>query len=135
MIHEKSSYQLGRRIYDHKISFKWKAYNTVCRRQAQRQRNWEEPQIAGEIFGSAHHNGTLYRGKAIAYPFYKTAVGEEYLDECQNEGLPTRNRMVIKRYPKDANPYNAWDFCDENDRLKILKMLKSIESKSINMVI
>lgn len=110
-------------------------------------RNWEEPQIAGEIFGSAHHNGTLYHGKVITYPFdifavrvvgtrftfYKAAVYEEYLKECQNEGLPARNKLVIKRYPKDPNPYNAWDFCDESDRVKILKMLKSIENKSVNM--
>jgi hypothetical protein len=112
-------------------------------------RNWEEPQIAGEMFGSAHHNSTLYHGKMISYPFdifavrvvgtrftfYKTAVNEEYLKECQNEGLPTRNKMVIKRYPKDPNPYSAWDFCDEGDRLKILRMLKSIENKSVNMEI
>jgi hypothetical protein len=110
-------------------------------------RDWEEPQIAGEIFGSAHHNGTLYQGKTIKYPFdifavrvvgtrftfYKSAVNEEYLKECHNEGLPTRNQMIIKRYPNNSNPYNAWDFCSENDRKKILKMLGSIEKKSLDM--
>lgn len=34
-----------------------------------------------------------------------------------------------------CQPDNAWDFCDENDRLKVLKMLKSNESKAIKMEI
>lgn len=111
-------------------------------------RNWEEPQIAGEIFGSAHHNGNLYQGKEIKYPFpiyavrvvgtrftfYKSVINREYLEECQLMGLPKNNKMIIKRYPKNSNPYiNAWDFCIEKDRLCILKMLKSIEDISMNM--
>lgn len=113
-------------------------------------RNWEEPQIAGEIFGSAHHNGSLYRRGIKKYPFtlyavrvigtkftfYKSTITRGYLEECQTGYLPKKNKMIIKRFPQNSDPYvNAWDFCEENDRICILKMLKSIEEESINMEI
>lgn len=104
-------------------------------------RNWEEPQIAGEIFGSAHHNGSLkypfdifaVRVVGTRFTFYRAIVHEEYLKECVTQGLPKNNVLMIKRYPKDADPYKAWDLCVEDDRIKILTMLRSIEHKSINM--
>jgi hypothetical protein len=106
-------------------------------------RDWEEPQIAGEIFSSAHHNAVTagdvhypfdifaVRVVGTIFTFYKTTVYKEYLKECQSGGLPMHNKMVIKRYPQGANPYNNhWDFCDEQDRNKILRMMQSIESFS-----
>lgn len=106
-------------------------------------RDWEEPQIAGEIFTSAHHNAVTagdvhypfdifaVRVVGTIFTFYKTTVYKEYLKECQSGSLPIHNKMVIKRYPQGASPYNGhWDFCNEQDRNKILKMLQSIESFS-----
>jgi hypothetical protein len=109
-------------------------------------KDWEEPQIAGEMFTSAHHNGSLSLGDTVKYPFdifavrvvgtrftfYKATITREYLEECQNEGLPIRTKLVIERHPRESNPYkNAWNFCEYEDRIKIITMLKSIERKSI----
>lgn len=107
--------------------------------------DWSEPQIAGEIFGSAYHNVTLSNNR-LSYPFYiyairvvstnftfyKAEITREYLEECINE-LPARNTLEIKRYPEQppaisnqARMLNAWDFTNEQDRIHILKTLKGL---------
>lgn len=113
--------------------------------------DWSEPQIAGEIFGSAYHNVNI-AGHHLHYPFfiyairivstkftfYKAQITREYLEEC-SYGLPIRNSMIIKRYPpqEEASPerartLNAWNFLQEEDRMMILSTLKGIQQASLN---
>ena len=107
--------------------------------------NWSEPQIAGEIFASAIYNsrgitGIKYPYNIIAmrvigtrFTFYKTVIKEAYMRETRTK-LPRTSSMEILRYPQQLDPSNglvAWNFCDENDRLNILKTLRSIEGMAI----
>ncbi len=111
--------------------------------------DWSEPQIAGEIFGSAYHNVSIAEG-VLKYPFnlyairvistkftfYKAIVTRKYLEECVNR-LPIQNSLTIKRYPQQLPALNqprilnAWDFSIEHDRLQILEVLKGLRDSNV----
>ena len=106
--------------------------------------DWSEHQIAGEIFIAAYHN--LYIANNISYPFYiqairivgtkftfyKAEITKAYLEECA-EDAPSRNSLIITRYPKQqpastnsSRMLTAWDFCDPSERIEILKTLRGL---------
>ena len=116
--------------------------------------DWCEPQIAGEIFVTAFHNvymGNRDNSYTIYYPlyiyavrivatkftFYKAEVSRDYLRECSTK-LPTSHFIKIKRYPQQeegsrdmARKLNAWDFCNEEERILILKTLKGLRDSNL----
>lgn len=119
------------------------AYVVLIARGVSELTDWSEPQIAGAIFASAYHNVTI---NGLAYPFniyairvvstkftfYKAMVTRKYLEECVH-GLPIRNILEIKRYPpqppateNQKYTLNAWDFADEQDRIRILETFKGL---------
>ncbi|CAO3654364.1 unnamed protein product [Cunninghamella echinulata] len=108
--------------------------------------DWSEPQIAGEIFGAAFHNKSLSYTKKITYPFniyairvigtkftfYKSIVTREYIKETET-GLPKTNKLEIRRFPSQPSVFPnqdkelaALDFTNENDRIVILSILKTL---------
>jgi len=112
---------------------------------------WSEPQIAGEILGSAFHNMQLGSvGAAISYPivifavriigtrftFYKANVSREYMREVATIGLPDTTELRILRYPKQVSKdiLESWDFCDPQDRKKILNTLYALKRYTHNNV-
>lgn len=129
---------------DHKITSKVEymitrgdAYVMLIVRGVSELTDWSEPQIAGAIFNSAYHNVTI---NGLSYPFniyavrvvstkftfYKAMVTRKYLEECVH-GLPIRNMLDIKSYPPTENhTLNAWDFADEQDRIRILETFKGL---------
>lgn len=116
--------------------------------------DWCEPQIAGEIFVTAFHN--IYMGNqsdnyTVTYPliiyavridgtkftFYKAEVSRKYLKECSTS-LPYTDNLIVKRFPpqEDESPdiarkLNAWDFCNQSERINILKTLKALHDSNL----
>ncbi len=67
------------------------------------------------------------------FTFYKAVIKEAYMRETRTR-LPRASSMEILRYPKQPDPTKglvAWNFCDESDRLNILKTLRGIEGMAI----
>ncbi|KAI9305041.1 hypothetical protein BJ944DRAFT_265886 [Cunninghamella echinulata] len=108
--------------------------------------NWSEPQIAGEIFGAAFYNKSLITQQPVRYPFdiyairvigtkitfYKSTINRDYLVEVETK-LPINHKLVIQRFPQQLDPLPnqdmklpALDFANENDRIVILSILKSL---------
>ncbi|ORX46735.1 hypothetical protein DM01DRAFT_1339393 [Hesseltinella vesiculosa] len=109
--------------------------------------DWNEHQIAGEIFCSAFHNSNL-DNQPIRYPlslyavriigtkftFYKAVITHAYMGQCHSGLLPNDDvSLVITRYPAQAEresdmsrALTAWDFCIQEDRVMILKTLESL---------
>lgn len=109
--------------------------------------NWGEHQIAGEIFVTAFHEISMRTSsqEPIEYPlkiyairivgtyftFYRCDVSREYMSECMTR-LPKAS-LVIQRYPPQekssehiSRSLSAWNFCDPQDRQRIVQTLKSL---------
>lgn len=104
--------------------------------------NWKEDQVMGELFAAVHHVVTKSRTH-VMYPvtvhavrvigtkftFYKAIATLEYIKESAKLGLSIDNEMVVQRCPPvEDNPsyLTAYNICNKDDRLRILKCLCSI---------
>lgn len=101
--------------------------------------NWKEDQVMGELFAAVHHIVTKSRTK-ITYPvivyavrvigtkftFYKASATLEYIKESAKLGMSIENEMVVQRCPRvedDPSQLTAYNICDKDDRMQILKCL------------
>ena len=106
--------------------------------------NWKEDQVMGELFVAVHdlhHYGVgsdkvdfpviMYAVRVVGtlFTFYKAVGTLDYIKETSRTGTAINNEMVVERYPPiEDNPFKltAFDICNLNDRMRILKCLCSI---------
>ena len=103
--------------------------------------NWKEDQVMGELFVAVHNFVTksnnikypvnIYAVRVIGtlFTFYKTVATLDYIRESARLGVSVYNDMVVQRHPPvedDPSKLTAYDICDLEDRMQILKGLCSI---------
>jgi hypothetical protein len=107
--------------------------------------NWKEDQVMGELFAAVHYV-VAKSSKKVTYPvnvhavrvigtkftFYKAIATLGYIKESARLGLSIENEMVVQRCPPvedDPSGLTAYNICDLDDRIQILKTLCSIRLK------
>ena len=104
-------------------------------------RDYEETSISAEILACADENyrqmfkdkdQTMFAMRAIStwISFYKVIIPDAYLEES-DEGLPLKQSIVIKRWPRENKPYDSLDLTKEDGRYSVLETLIKIRKSLI----
>lgn len=105
--------------------------------------NWKEDQVMGELFAAVHYIVVTKSRTSVTYPvivyavrvigtkftFYKAVATIEYIKESAKTGVSINNEMVVQRHPPvkdDPSGLTAYDICNANDRVQILRCMCSI---------